>query len=218
MIVVVGAGRGIGAAVARRFGQAGYEVALIARTAATLQELGEELQGEGITTGWTPVDITDAAAFTTAVQRFGEHSGSLTHLHFNPSSFTPKKPLDLSPDELLADLRLGAASLLTLVQAAQPFMPDGGRITATGGASADRPWTSAASLGVQKAALRNLVQAIDIQLRSRGIRAMSLTVAGTVEEGTPFAPSRIADALYAAATTPDENWRPEVRFTGDKTA
>ena len=217
VIVVVGAGRGIGAAVARRFGQAGYDVALIARTAATLQELGEELQGEGITTGWTPVDITDAPAFTKAVQRFGEHSGSLTHLHFNPSAFTPKKPLELPADELLADLRLGAASLLTLVQAAHPFMSAGGRITATGNTTADRPWTSAASLGVQKAALRNLVQAFDIQLKSRGIRAMSLNVAGTVEEGTPFAPARIADALYAAATTSDENWQREVRFTGEVT-
>lgn len=214
MIVVVGAGRGIGAAVARRFGQAGYDVALIARSVETLDEVGQELQSEGITAGWTAVDATDAVALTEAVERFGNHSGAINHLHFNPSAFTAKRPLELTADELLADLRLGAASLLTAVQAARPFMSRGSRITATGGATADRPWTAAASLGVQKAALRNLVKAIDSQLKPDGIRAMSLTVAGTVEEGTPFAPKRIAEAFYEAASTCDENWQTEVRYTG----
>ncbi len=200
--------------MARRFGTAGYDVALVARSSATLDEISGELQGEGITAGWSSVDATDATALTEAVQRFGEHSGALHHLHFNPSAFTHKNPLELSADELLADLGLGAASLLTLVQAARPFMGTGGRITATGGATADRPWTAAASLGAQKAALRNLVQSIDTELKPAGIRAMSLTVAGTVAEGSPFAPARIADAFYAAAMTADEDWRPEVRFTG----
>lgn len=218
VIVVVGAGRGIGAAVASRFGRAGYDVALVARSSATLSEVGGALQSEGITAGWTAADVTDAGELAQAVQRFGAHSGSLQHLHFNPSAFTPKSPLELSAEQLLADLRLGTASLLTLVQAAQPFLQVGSRITATGGATADRPWTAAASLGVQKAGLRNLVKALDIKLKPAGIRAMSLTVAGTVEEGTPFAPERIADAFYTAAMTSDDDWRPELRFTGEPLA
>ncbi len=200
--------------MAHRFGQAGYDVALIARSMQTLEELGEDLQRESITAGWTAVDATDAAALTEAIERFGRHSGAINHLHFNPSAFTAKKPLELSADELLADLRLGAASLLTAVQAARSFIPRGSRITATGGATADRPWTEAASLGAQKAALRNLVTAVDNQLKPDGIRAMSLTVAGTVEEGTPFAPARIAAAFLAAALAPDDDWQTEVRYTG----
>jgi hypothetical protein len=82
-----------------------------------------------------------------------------------------------------------------------PYLSEGARIRATGGGSADRPWSSAASLGVQKAALRDLVAALDSQLESDDIRGMSLTVAGTVQAGTPFAPHRIADAFLAATTT-----------------
>jgi NAD(P)-dependent dehydrogenase (short-subunit alcohol dehydrogenase family) len=100
------------------------------------------------------------------------------------------------------------------VQAALPFMPPGARVTATGGATADRPWQQAASLGVQKAALRNLVTALDSALSGHGIRAMSLTVAGTVQEGTPFDPLFIADALYEASQTESEFWASEIRFTG----
>lgn len=214
VIVVIGAGPGIGAAVARRFGRAGYDVALIARTPRRLEELGTTLQDESITTGWTPVDVTDTDMLAEAIHRFGSHSGSIQHLHFNPSAYTPKPPLELTAAQLLADLHLGVASLLTAVQAARPFLPSGSRITATGGATADRPWPRAASLGVQKAALRNLVTALDGQLKADGIRAMSLTVTGTVQDGTPFAPDRIADAFLAAAMTADGQWRTEVRYTG----
>jgi NAD(P)-dependent dehydrogenase (short-subunit alcohol dehydrogenase family) len=214
VIVVVGAGPGIGAAVARRFGRAGYGVALIARTPEPLDQLGEQLQSEGITTGWTALDATDEPALTAAIDRFGNFSGAIQHLHFNPSAFTAKNPLELGVDDLLEDIRLGVGSLLTAVRAARPFMSTGARITATGGATADKPWAAAASLGVQKAALRNLVTSLDATLAPDGIRAMSLTVAGTVKDGTPFAPDLIADTLYDLAHTDDEFWATESRYTG----
>jgi NAD(P)-dependent dehydrogenase (short-subunit alcohol dehydrogenase family) len=212
VIVVVGAGPGMGASVARRFGRAGYDVALVARSEQRLTTLGKELQGEGITTGWTAVDITDAVAFGEAVARFGGHSGRLDVLHFNPSAFTQKNPLVLSPQELLDDVRLGVAPLLTLVQAARPFMRPGGRVVATGSMAADRPWNEAASLGVQKAALRNLIRSVDATLEPERIRATSLTIRGTLERGTDFDPDRVADALYAAVDQPEDSWQVEVPY------
>jgi len=212
--VVVGAGRGLGAAIARRFGQGGYDVALIARTEATLAEIGEALQGEGITTGWTAVDIIDEDALRAAIRRFGQHGGRIDVLHFNPSAMTAKGPLELSPAELLGDVHLGVASLLTAVQAARPFMSEGARITATGSATADRPWAEAASLGVQKAALRNLVSAIDASLSADGIRAASITVNGTITPGTRFDASLIADAVFEVSRLPGSAWRTEVAFNG----
>ena len=214
VVIVLGAGPGIGAAVARRFAQAGYAPALVARTQAALDELGAQLQSEGLTAGWSAVDVADSAALTAAIERFGGFSGSIGHLHFNPSVLTAKDALSLSADELLDDVRRGAASLLTAVQAARPFMSAGARITATGGGAADRPKASAASLGVQKAALRNLVQALDAALAPDDIRAMSLTVAGHVKAGTPFDPAAIADAIFTAAETDGEFWATEVRFDG----
>ncbi|HZJ08012.1 MAG TPA: SDR family oxidoreductase [Nocardioidaceae bacterium] len=214
VIVVVGAGPGIGAAVARRFGTQGYVVRLIARSAERLEELGGAIQAEGITTGWSAVDITDENALTQTVARFGEQAGHIDVLHFNPSAFRHKDPLALTPDDLLDDVRLGVASLLTAVQAAVPFMSSGARIVATGSQAADRPWNEAASLGVQKAALRNLVRSIDTTLAPHGVRAMSLTVNGTLAPDTPFAPERVADAIYLAATNAADGWRVEVPYDG----
>jgi NAD(P)-dependent dehydrogenase (short-subunit alcohol dehydrogenase family) len=214
VIVVVGAGPGLGASIARRFGTAGYDVALIARSEEKLETLGRDLQQAGITTGWSAVDITDDAALSEAITRFGGHTGHLDVLHFNPSVFRQKTPLELTPDELLDDVRLGAAALLTAVQAARPFMRAGARITVTGSIAADSPWNEAASLGVQKAALRNLVHSVDATLAPDGIRAMTLTVRGTLAPDTRFSPDLVGDALHRAATVPDESWQVEVPYDG----
>ncbi len=214
VIVVVGAGPGVGASVARRFGREGYDVALLARTAPALAELAEALEAEGVTTGWTRLDVADTDALTEAVTRVGKQSGRIDVLHFNLSTFRDADPLHLTAQELLDDVSRGVAALLTAVQAARPFMSTGGRITATGSMAADRPSPGAAGLGVQKAGLRNLVRSLDASLRGEGIRAVSVTVNGTLAVGTPFAPDRVAEAIYAAATRPDADWTDEVPFDG----
>lgn len=214
VVVVVGAGPGVGASVARRFGEEGYDVALLARTAPALKELAGRLEAEGITAGWTRVDVADADALTEAVTAAGRREGRIDVLHFNLSTFRQADPLRLSADELLEDVRRGVAALLTAVQAARPFMSAGGRVTATGSMAADRPSAAAASLGVQKAALRNLVRSLDTALRPDGIRAVSVTVNGTLAVGTAFDPDRVADAIYAAATRSEDGWTDEVAFDG----
>ena len=214
VILVVGAGPGVGASVARRFGRDGYDVALVSRGADELDALGTALQAEGITTGWAAVDIADAEALRAAVTRFGGFADRIDVLHYNPSAFRRQDPLHLSVDDLLADVAVGVGGLLTAVQAARPFMSSGARVTATGSMSADRPWHEAASLGVQKAALRNLVRSLDATLRPDGIRAVSVTVNGTLGRGTRFDPDLVAEAIHAAAGQPEEGWRDEVPYDG----
>jgi NAD(P)-dependent dehydrogenase (short-subunit alcohol dehydrogenase family) len=213
-IIVVGAGPGVGAAVARRFGTEGYAVGLVGRSAPSVAELGEALRGEGITAGWALADVSDDAALRAAVERLATAAGRLDVLHYNPSVTTMKDPLSLTPDELVADVRVGVGGLLTAVQAARPFMSEGGRVVATGSRAADVPWAGAASLGVQKAGLRSLMTAVDAVLAPHGIRAVSVTVNGVLAPGGPFDPARVAEALYAAATQPVEEWRTEVPFNG----
>ncbi len=48
-IAIVGAGAGLGAAVARRFGAEGFAVALISRSQERVDELARTLADEGIT-------------------------------------------------------------------------------------------------------------------------------------------------------------------------
>ncbi|MDT0187172.1 SDR family oxidoreductase [Microbacterium sp. ARD31] len=214
VIVVVGAGPGVSGSVARRFADEGYDVGLLGQDQAVLDELVGDLEGRGATVGHTVVDVTDEAAARDAVRRMGEHTGRIDVLHFNPSAFREKDPLSLTVAELLEDVALGVGALLTVLQAARPYMSAGGRVSVTGSMAADQPWEKAASLGVQKAGVRNLVHSIDKALAGDGIRAVSVTVRGTLSREGAFTPDRVADAIWDAVTTEESAWRSEVPYTG----
>lgn len=214
LILVVGAGPGVGAAVARRFGAQGYAVGLLGRAGPPLERLVSALRGEGVAADWTVADVADDQAVRWAVRTLAAGAGRIDVLHYNPSATTMKDPLALSPDELVADVRVGVGGLLSAVQAARPLMSRGARVIATGSRAANVPWAQAASLGVQKAGLRSLVTALDSVLAPHGIRAASVTVNGVLAAGGRFDPAHVADALYAAATQPVGSWRSEVPFDG----
>ena len=214
VIVVVGAGPGVSGSVARAFAREGYDVALLGLGEDQLLGLAGELEALGATVGRAVADLTDAEAAGAAVRRFGEHTGRIDVLHFNPSAFREKDPLELTVPELLEDVTLGVGALLVAVQAARPFLSAGARVTATGSMAADQPWHRAASLGVQKAGLRNLVHSLDATLAPDGIRAVSVTVRGTLAKEGPFAPDRVAAAILAAARQDEAGWRSEVPYSG----
>ena len=212
VIVVVGAGPGVSGSVARRFARDGYDVGLVGIDEEQLGELTIDLEGAGAGVSHVIADLTDRDAATAAVRELGDRLGQIDVLHFNPSAFREKDPLQLTVEELLEDVRLGVGALLTTVQAARPFMSEGGRITATGSMAADQPWHKAASLGVQKAGLQNLVRSIDATLADDGIRAVSVTVRGTLSREGPFTPDRVAEAIHAAAHQDAGEWRAEVPY------
>ncbi len=214
VIVVVGAGPGVSGSVARAFAREGYDVDLLGIHEDQLLTLAGQLEELGATVGHAVADLTDADAASAAIRRFGEHAGRIDVLHFNPSAFREKDPLELTVAELLEDVTLGVGALLVAVQAGRPFMSAGGRVTATGSMAADRPWHRAASLGVQKAGLRNLVHSLDATLAPDGIRAVSVTVRGTLAKEGPFTPDRVAEAILAAARQDESDWHSEVAYSG----
>lgn len=214
MLIVVGAGPGVGVAVARRFAREGYAVGLVGRRSEVLDGLAAEVAEQGATVRSVAVDLTDVSAATAALAELAAGAGAVDVLHFNPSAFRQKDPLQLTVSELLDDVALGVGGLLTAVQAVQAYLKPGSRVTATGSIAADRPWHQAASLGVQKAGLRNLVTSLDATLAPAGIRAVSVTVRGTLAEEGAFAPDRVADAIWNAAHQDEASWRTEVPYSG----
>jgi NAD(P)-dependent dehydrogenase (short-subunit alcohol dehydrogenase family) len=214
VIVVVGAGPGVSGSVARRFADEGYDVALLGADQQVLDDLVPDLEARGATVGHAVADVTDEQAARDAVRRFGEHTGRLDVLHFNPSAFREKDALALTVDELLEDVALGVGALLTVVQAARPFMSAGARVSVTGSMAADEPWEGAASLGVQKAGVRNLVHSLDKTLAPDGIRAVSVTVRGALSREGAFTPDRVAEAIWAAVTRDEDGWTSEVPYRG----
>lgn len=214
VIVVVGAGPGVSGSVARRFADEGYDVGILGEDQGVLDDLVPDLESRGAAVGHAAVDVTDEQAARDAVRRMGLHTGRIDVLHFNPSAFREKDQLSLTVAELLEDVALGVGALLTVVQAARPFMSEGGRISVTGSLAAYDPWEGAASLGVQNAGVRNLVHRLDKTLAPYGIRAVSVTMRGTLAGEGAITPDRVAEAIWSAVTRDVRVWASEVPYRG----
>jgi NAD(P)-dependent dehydrogenase (short-subunit alcohol dehydrogenase family) len=212
--VVLGAGPGLGLGVARRFAQQGYAAVLVARRAEQAEPLAQTLRDEGFEAEGAGVDLTDPDDVTGVVTRIGERHGRIDVLHFNPSAWREKSALELTVAELLEDVALGAGALLPAVQAARPFLRQGARVLVTGSAAADKPSPGVASLGVQKAAVRNLVTSLDRALEPDGVRAVAVQINGVLAKEGPFTPPPIAEAMWQAVSRADEDWTPHVPYDG----
>lgn len=212
--IIVGAGPGVSGSFARLLADDGWDVGLLGADQGVVDELAVDLRERGVAVGTSVVDVTDAAAATAALTRQAEHTGRVDLLHFNPSAYRERTPLELTVPELLQDVALGVGALLTAVQAVRPFMSAGGRVTVTGSMAADQPSHEAASLGVQKAGVRNLVHSLDATLEPDGIRAVSVTVRGSLAREGAFTPDRVAEALFAAMNQDESSWQTEVPYSG----
>lgn len=213
-VLIAGAGPGVSGSLARLYASEGYGVSLLGAEQGVLTTLAAEVEAAGGTAGTTVVDLIDDVATRVAVTQIGGQVGHFDVVHFNPSAYREKDPLALSVEELLSDVRLGVGALLTVVQAARPFMGPGGRISVTGSMAADTPWFGAASLGVQKAGVQNLVRSIDATVKDDGIRAVSVTVRGLLAKEGAFAPDNVARALRAAIDQDESDWQAEIPYEG----
>ena len=76
-IAIIGAGPGLGASVAERFGREGFSVALISRTPEKLDRLGDRLTSRGIVARSYAADVRDRAALTSALDAASAELGPI---------------------------------------------------------------------------------------------------------------------------------------------
>jgi len=88
-IAIIGAGPGMGLAIARTFGSRGFDVALIARTKDKLQTLVDQLGQEGITAEAFPADVLDRPSLTAALGAIKARFGGIDVLEYSPAPHSP---------------------------------------------------------------------------------------------------------------------------------
>ena len=211
--IIVEAGPGIGAAVARRFGREGFALGLVSRHP---QALAGELTAEGLSARPYPADAGDGAALTAAIQQAQADLGPAGVLVYNPAAVRREPLSGISGAELLERLKLSVAGALDAVRAVLPGMQAvrSGTIVFTGGGLALQPSAAYGSLSVGKAALRTLSLALAEELAPQGVHVATVTVAGLVQPGTPFDPERIAQVYWDLHTKAAGRWQREVVFDG----
>jgi short-subunit dehydrogenase len=215
VIAIIGAGPGIGASVARKFCRHGFTAALLSR-GPSAEAVAASLAEDGLEAQAFAADAHQPSSVQRGLQDIIGQLGAISVLIYNAVAVTQATPTELKANQLAADVTVGVVSALSAVQAAVPHMLEirTGTIILTGGGFALRPMAALASLGVQKAALRNLTFSLAEELQPKGIRVATVTVLGTVKPGTPFDPERIADTYWSIHQDREAKLGAEIQFTG----
>ena len=198
VVIVAGAGPGIGTSVARAFGAEGFSVALLARDSARLAHRHAEIAAAGIPAAPFVVDLADAAATLDVVRQVRAWAGgdpsSLVYNAFALQSGSADQ-LDLAESQRAMRVNFIAATQLTALVAPAMRASGSGSLLFTGGGAALSPFAGLSSLCAGKAALRMWALTLAKDLAGTGVRVGTVTVHGRVERGTPFDPDTIAAAF-----------------------
>jgi short-subunit dehydrogenase len=121
-ILVVGYGPGISNAVAEKFGQAGFSVALVARNEEKLKAGLHALKAKGVEAAAFPADAGDPVSIRDAVRKARSSVGPITILHWN--AYGSNTAGDLMAADPTALRELFNVPIVGLVSAVQEALPD----------------------------------------------------------------------------------------------
>lgn len=213
--VIVGAGPGIGAAVARRFASAGLPVGLIARSVASIDATRATLAGTGVQVAAATADAAQESELAAALDAVTGRLGVPDALVYNAGLIQRDRPAELDYRRHLAAYAVNVLGALAAAARLAPAMAaaGGGTILITGGMPVPDPAFTSLSLG--KAGVRALTSLLASEYGPSGVHVATVTVAGAVAAGGAFDPDRIAEHYWRLHRQPRDAWQREAVVTGE---
>lgn len=184
-IAIFGAGPALGLSVGRRFGQEGFNVALVARDQGRLDALIGELAADGVVAAGFSADLTDRGTTLAAADAIEARFGPIDVLEYSPAADSElrKSPSEVDVATMTPILEGFVLTPVALVNRMLPGMLErgtGGLLFALG-ASAKYPRTWLASAGVALSGLRNYVHTLHEELAPKNVYAGALIIGALIE-------------------------------------
>jgi len=195
--LIVGAGRGLSASLARALASDGLKVSLAARNAEKLAGVAEEIGATAHT-----ADVADPGSVSALFDTL-DAGGAPDVVVYNPSYRTRGPIIDLDPDEVLKTLVISAhGGFLVAQQAAKRMLPQSrGAILFTGASASVKGYAHSAPFAMGKFALRGLAQSLARELQPKGIHVAHFVIDGGIQD-----PSR---GRTPPAASPDSMLHPD---------
>lgn len=205
-IAIVGAGAGLGMSIAKKFGQNGFRVALIARNEEKLNQLVSELEQLRIEAASFQADILNKEEIERAFAAVKEKYGFIDVLEYSPtpSINTVAPTLEVTEENALYQFQFNVLGALSSVRQVLPEMLDkqsGALLFTTGGASV-HPVPRMGNVGIAISGLRNYVFNLNSELADKGVYAGHLSI-GIWMQPNSGVQDKIADIWYDMYTKRD---------------
>ncbi len=195
--VIAGVGEGLGFALGRRFAQAGYHVALAARTADRLARLAGEIQKSGHQAFAVPTDLREEQEVLALFDALESEHGPVEVAVYNAGANFRASILETPADMFEKIWRLGCyAGFLFGREAARRMAPRGkGTILFTGATASVRGGAQFAAFAAAKNGLRAVAQSMARELGPKGLHVAHVVIDGMIDTAAVRSrfPERVKD-------------------------
>ena len=214
--LIVGAGRGLSASLARAFARSGMQVALAARDAAKLDALCSE-------TGATAFacDAQEPSQVARLFAALEAKLGAPDVVVYNASGRVRGPLTSLAPDDVRRALMVSAFGAFLVAQRAVPAMlaKGQGAVLLTGASASVKGYAESAPFAMGKFALRGLAQSMARELAPSGIHVAHFVIDGAIRprgqsdpDDRALDPDAIAEAYLGVLMQPRSAWTWEVEL------
>jgi NAD(P)-dependent dehydrogenase (short-subunit alcohol dehydrogenase family) len=217
--LIVGAGDGLSASIARRFSRAGMRIALAARNTSKLSALGNEIDG-----GIFGCDVAKADQVAQLFENVEGEMGAPDVVVYNPSARARGQLVDLIPADVERSLAVTAfGGFLVAQQAIRRMLPkQHGAILFTGASASIKGYARSAPFAMGKFALRGLAQSMARELSPQGIHIAHFVIDGSIRNpgrteppdnpDSMLDPDAIAESYFYAVSQPRNAWTWEIEL------
>jgi NAD(P)-dependent dehydrogenase (short-subunit alcohol dehydrogenase family) len=217
--LIVGAGPGVSASVARALVRAGLTVGLAARNPDKLRSLAEEIGAHTFA-----VDAADPAAVASLFEQADAALGAPEVVVYNAAARVRGAIAELDPEAVREALAItGFGGFLVVQQAARRMIPSGhGAILLTGATASVKGFPLSSTFAMGKFALRGLAQSAARELAPHGIHVAHFVIDGGVRSAarpdpkdqpdSTLDPDAVAVSYLAVLAQPRSAWTWEIEL------
>jgi short-subunit dehydrogenase len=188
-IAIIGAGPGLGAAVARRFGAEGFAVALISRNQGRVDALATQLASDGVQAQGFAADVRQPAELARTLEAVTQALGPIEVLQYSP---LPQKDfmrpvMETTPADLMGPVEFSIYGPVAAVHQVVPGMrflgENRGTILFVNGGTALVPRAHLTGTSVAFAGQKAYIDLLHEVLGEQGIQVSQLVIGGAIVAG-----------------------------------
>lgn len=227
IIIGVGASKGVGGALVRRFSKCGAPVLIVGRTAEKIEKVADEIRALGGTAHTQVCDVTQADQVADLFEA-AEKLGPIGSILYNAGNNAIIPFEDLTPEQFEQFWRTGPfGAFLVAQQAVKRMASQGhGSFLVTGASASMRGKPNFAHFSAAKGALRNLAQSLAREYGPKGIHVAHVVIDGVVNgeivrsrfgdyldskgENGALEPDAIAEAFWQLHVQHPSAWTHEI--------
>jgi short-subunit dehydrogenase len=188
-IAIIGAGPGLGAAVARRFGAEGFAVALISRNQGRVDALATQLASDGVQAQGFAADVRQPAELARTLEAVTQALGPIEVLQYSP---LPQKDfmrpvMETTPADLMGPVEFSIYGPVAAVHQVVPGMrflgENRGTLLFVNGGTALVPRAHLTGTSVAFAGQKAYIELLHEVLGEEGIQVSQLVIGGAIVAG-----------------------------------